>query len=93
MPLVFGFFFNGRETSYDAASKSIILEGLRYSNLFENEQDRNLNVDRFFLEEDDLGTIFLYEENKEKISTSLRYMMNTYTQKNNISFIPNGVAF
>lgn len=93
VPLIFGFFFYGRETSYDAASKSIILEGLRYSNLFENEKDRNLNVDRFFLEEDDLGTIFLYEENKEKISTSLRYMMNTYNQKNNISFIPNGVAF
>ena len=35
---------------YDAASKSIILEGLRYSNLFENEQDRNLNVDKFFFE-------------------------------------------
>ncbi len=92
VPLIFSFFFYGRETSYNAASKSIILEGLRYSNLFENEQDRNLNVDRFFFEEDDLGTIFLYEENKEKISTSLRYLINTYTQKNNISFIPNGVA-
>ena len=92
IPVIFGFFFNGRETSYDAASKSIILEGLRYSNLFENEQDRNLNVDRFFFEEDDLGTIFLYEKNKEKVSTSLRYMINAYTQKNNISFMPNGIA-
>ena len=46
----------------------------------------------FSSKEDDLGTIFLYEENKEKISTSLRYMMNKYNENNNISFIPNGVA-
>ena len=78
--------------SYEVASRSVILEGLRYSNLFENETDRNLNVDRFFVNEDDLETIFLYDNNQNKISSSLDFVIKNYNKDNNISNIPNPVA-
>ena len=96
--LILSFFFAERElsiapsVSYEIASKSLILEGLKYSNLFENELDRNKNVSRFLEEENDLGTIFLYPGNKEKISTSLKYVSDAFTQSINIPFFPNSVA-
>ncbi len=96
--LVLGFFFSAREisisplVSYEVASKSLILEGLKYSNLFEGENDRNKNVSRYLEGENDLGTIFLYSGNNEKISTSLKFISNTFTQNINIPFVPNGIA-
>jgi len=96
--LVLGFFFSAREisisplVSYEVASKSLILEGLKYSNLFEGENDRNKNVSRYLEGENDLGTIFLYSGNNEKISTSLKFVSNTFTQNINIPFVPNGIA-
>ena len=51
--LILGFFFSAREisispqVSYEVASKSLILEGLKYSNLFEGDNDRNKNVSRY----------------------------------------------
>ena len=79
-------------TSYEASNKSIILEGMKYSNLFENELDRGLNVTRFFVDENDLGTIFLYSDNSDKISNSLNFLMDKYTPTLDIPFLPNPVA-
>ena len=96
--LILGFFFSAREisispqVSYEVASKSLILEGLKYSNLFEGENDRNKNVSRYLEGENDLGTIFLYPGNSEKISTSLKFVSNAFTQNVNIPFVPNGIA-
>ena len=70
IPLLIALGLNLNNVSYESASRSLILEGLRYSNLYENELDRNLNVERFFIQENDLETIFLYSGNEEKISSS-----------------------
>ena len=80
------------DTSYETSNKSIILEGMKYSNLFENELDRGLNVTRFFVDENDLGTIFLYSDNSDKISNSLNFLMDKYTPTLDIPFLPNPVA-
>ena len=96
--LILGFFFSAREisispeVSYEVASKSLILEGLKYSNLFEGENDRNKNVSRYLEGENDLGTIFLYPGNSEAISSSLKFVSNAFTQNVNIPFVPNGIA-
>lgn len=79
-------------TSYETSNKSIILESMKYSNLFEGELDRSINVTRFFTDEDDLGTIFLYPQNSEKISSSLEFLINRYTPNINIPLLPNPVA-
>lgn len=91
LPLIVVAGLNFKSISYEGASRSLILEGLRYSNLYENEPDRNLKVERFFIEEDDLETVFLYPGNKEKISNSFEYIINGYNN-NNISFLPNYVS-
>ena len=91
LPLIVIAGLNIKNISYEGASRSLILEGLRYSNLYENEPDRNLKVERFFIEEDDLETVFLYPGNKEKISNSFEYIINGYNN-NNISFLPNYVS-
>ena len=96
--LTLAFFFTERDisispsVSYEAGSKSLILEGLKYSNLFEGETDRYKNVSRYFNEENDLETIFLYPGNKEKVSTSLKFVSNIYTQNIDIPYFPNPVA-
>ena len=79
-------------TSYETSNKSIILESMKYSNLFEGELDRSINVTRFFTDENDLGTIFLYPQNSEKISSSLEFLINRYTPNINIPLLPNPVA-
>ena len=91
MPLLIALGLNLNNVSYESASRSLILEGLRYSNLYENEPDRNLNVERFFIQENDLETIFLYSGNEEKISSSFRYVLDGYN-KNNLNFLPNYVS-
>ena len=53
LPLIVVAGLNIKNISNEGASRSLILEGLRYSNLYENEPDRNLKVERFFIEEDD----------------------------------------
>ena len=47
LPLIVIAGLNIKNISYEGASMSLILEGLRYSNLYENEPDRNLKVERF----------------------------------------------
>jgi len=96
--IILAFFFSERDisispaVSYDAASKSLILEGLKYSDLFDGELDRYKNVSRYFNEDNDLGTIFLYPGNKEKISTSLTFVSNIFTQNIDIPYFPNPIA-
>ena len=96
--IILAFFFSERDisispaVSYDAASKSLILEGLKYSDLFDGELDRYKNVSRYFNEDNDLGTIFLYPGNKEKISTSLSFVSNIFTQNIDIPYFPNPIA-
>ncbi len=91
IPLLITVGLNLNNMSYESASRSLILDGLRYSNLYENELDRNLKVERFFIEEDDLETIFLYPNNREKISSSFEFIINGYNN-NNIKFLPNYVS-
>ena len=78
IPILIAGILKSSDTSYEAANKSVLLEGMKYSNLFENELDRNLNVTRFFIEEKDLGTIFLYQENQKKTSRSLNFLIDVY---------------
>jgi hypothetical protein len=92
VPILIAGFLKSTDTSYEVANKSIILEGMKYSNLFENELDRNLNVTRFFIDEGDLGTIFLYPENQNKTSRSLNFLIDRYTPTIDIPLIPNPVA-
>lgn len=80
------------EKTYAYSSKILIVEGLRNSNLFENEKDLYLNVNRYFLEENDLKTIFLYPGNSEKISNSLETVINIYDRDTNIRYLPNQIA-
>ena len=91
IPLLIALGLNLNNVSYESASRSLILEGLRYSNLYENELDRNLNVERFFIQENDLETIFLYSGNKEKISSSFKFVIDGYNN-NNLKFLPNYVS-
>lgn len=98
LALSVSFFFKERDLSispsvaYESGSKLLILEGLKYSNLFEGETDRSKNVSRYFIEENDLETIYLYPGNREKISTSLKFASKLYTQKIDIPYVPNPIA-
>ena len=91
-PILISGILQSTNTSYESSNKSIILEGMKYSNLFEGELDRNINVTRFFVDENDLGTIFLYPQNIEKTSSSLNFLINRYTPNINIPLLPNPVA-
>ena len=92
VPILIAGILKSSDTSYEAANKSVLLEGMKYSNLFENELDRNLNVTRFFIDEKDLGTIFLYPENQKKTSRSLNFLIDVYTPSIDIPLLPNPVA-
>ena len=91
-PLIIFSLLKINNVSYEVSTKFVILEGLRYSSLYENELDRNLNVDRFFIEENDLETILLYGDNQEKVSSSLNFVIKNYNKDGNVSYIPNPVA-
>ena len=84
------FYLKLNSLGYNYISKHLLLEASSYSNLFVGMPDYQ-NADRFF-RENDVGTVLLTSDNEQRMSNSLRLLINLFTQEYNIKFFPNLVA-
>jgi len=84
------FYLKLNSLGYSYISKHLLLEASSYSNLFVGMPDYQ-NADRFF-RENDVGTVLLTSDNEQRMSNSLRVLINLFTQEYNIKFFPNLVA-
>tara|TARA_S200000501_G_scaffold256322_1_gene240091 strand:- start:2376 stop:4409 length:2034 start_codon:yes stop_codon:yes gene_type:complete len=78
---------------YERYSSALIEESILHSNLFQYDDPfkNDFTKKSYFLEKD-YKTILLLNDNHERASTSLKVMVEAYSQNINISFIPNPIS-
>ena len=78
---------------YERYSSALVEESILHSNLFQYDDPfkNDFTKKSYFLEKD-YKTILLLNDNHERASTSLKVMVEAYSQNINISFIPNPIS-
>jgi len=72
--------------------QSVVYEGLSISNIEIKDNENFQYIDRLLIERDYLSILNLFEE-RDEISSSLTFLTKSLSNQNNISYIPNPVAF
>ena len=78
---------------YERYSSALVEESILHSNLFQyDEPFKNDFTKKSYFLDKDYKTILLLNNNHERASTSLKVVVEAYSQSINISFIPNPIS-
>ena len=91
--IVFFTFFIFQFLEYERYSSALVEESILHSSLFQYDDPfkNDFTKKSYFLEKD-YKTILLVNNNEERASTTLQFIINSYSQNINIPLVPNPIA-